>query len=305
MVQSRTSSSKTSTFFFFFFFLFSLILSLSSISAASSTDDFVFGGCTQQKYSPESAYESNVNSLLTSLVNSATYSSYNNFTVTGSTQHDVIYGLFQCRGDLAMPDCATCVVRAVSQLGPLCSQACGGALQLQGCYVKYDNATFLGVEDKAVVLKKCGPSEGYDQDGLGRRDAVLGSLVDSGGLYRVGGSGDVQGVAQCVGDLSFAECQDCVSDAIGRLKSDCGQADFGDMFLAKCYVRYSTGGGAHIYPKAHHDKDTDDGEKTFAIIIGLLAGVALLIIFLAFLRKICEGNGNYKYSSSFQTFISM
>lgn len=40
------------------------------------------------------------------------------------------------------------------------------------------------------------------------------------------------------------------------------------------------------------DKSTNDGEKTFAIIIGLLAGVALLIIFLAFIRKVFEGPGN-------------
>lgn len=34
-----------------------------------------------------------------------------------------------------------------------------------------------------------------------------------------------------------------------------------------------------------------DGEKTFAIIIGLLAGVALVIIFLTFLKKVFGGHG--------------
>lgn len=38
-------------------------------------------------------------------------------------------------------------------------------------------------------------------------------------------------------------------------------------------------------------KSDNEGEKTFAIIVGLLAGVAILIIFLAFLRRICEGQG--------------
>ncbi|KAL5570908.1 hypothetical protein UlMin_020505 [Ulmus minor] len=273
----------------------SFLLSLSSLpihSLSSSTDSFVFGGCTQQKYTPNSPYESNINSLLTSLVNSATYSSYNNYTITGSSPQDVVYGLFQCRGDLSMPDCATCIARAVSQVGGLCPQTCGGALQLQGCYIKYDNATFLGVEDKTVVLKKCGPSDGYDTDRMARRDAVLASLAGSGGPFRVGGSADVQGMAQCVGDLSFGECQDCVSDAIGRLKSDCGQGNFGDMFLAKCYAKYSTGGADQFNSKAHHnDKSSNEGEKTFAIIIGLLAGVALLIIFLAFIRKVFGGSG--------------
>lgn len=150
-----------------------------------------------------------------------------------------------------MPDCATCVAKAVSQFSSLCSQNCGGALQLQGCFVKYDNTSFIGVEDKTIVMKKCGPSDGYDIDAMNRRDAVLGSLMSGagggGGLYRVGGSQDIQGVAQCVGDLSMGECQDCLSEAIKKLKSECGGgAVFGDMFLGKCYARYSTS-GAHAY----------------------------------------------------------
>ncbi|XP_076894039.1 phenylalanine--tRNA ligase beta subunit, cytoplasmic-like [Bidens hawaiensis] len=61
----------------------------------------------------------------------------------------------------------------------------------------------------------------------------------NGQYFRVGGSGSVQGVAQCVQDLSLSECQDCLSEAGGRLKSDCGAAACGDMYLGKCYVRYS------------------------------------------------------------------
>lgn len=188
-----------------------------------------------------------------------------------------------------MPDCATCVAKAVSQLAPLCSQSCGGALQLEGCFVKYDNTSFIGDEDKTVVMKKCAPSVGYDPAVMGRRDAVLASLGSAGGLYRVGGSADVEGVAQCVGDLSTGKCEDCVTEAIGRLKTDCGGAVFGDMFLGKCYARYSTS-GAHAYARSHHG-DHDEAEKTFAIIIGLLAGVALIIIFLTFMRKAFGRNG--------------
>lgn len=209
----------------------------------------------------------------------------------GSSPQDVVYGLYQCRGDLSMPDCATCVTRAVSQFGSLCSQTCGGALQLQGCFVKYDNSTFIGQEDKTVVMKKCGPSNGFDTDAMNRRDAVLGSLGSAGGLYRVGGAQDIQGVAQCVGDLSMGQCQDCLSEAIKRLKTECGGAVFGDMFLGKCYARYTTS-GAHAYAaRSDHGSSHSDSEKTFAIIIGLLAGVALIIILATFLRRVFGENG--------------
>ena len=47
------------------------------------------------------------------------------------------------------------------------------------------------------------------------------------------------------------------------------------------------------------DSSHNDGEKTFAIIVGLLAGVALLIIFLTFMRKVFEGSGKFLCLFSF------
>lgn len=232
------------------------------------------------------------------------FTTYNNFTATGSNQQDTVYGLFQCRGDLNNNDCGRCISGAVSQLGTLCIDSTGGALQLEGCFVKYDNTTFLGVEDKTFVLKKCGPSIGYDSDTLTRVDAVLAYIGNGDGsyqTYRVSGSGNVQGVAQCVGDLSQSECQDCLSDAIGRLKTDCGPAAWGNTYLAKCYVGYTQGGvnsnshtgnGNDGYNDYNDNDDTNNNDKeierTLAIIIGIIAAVALIIVFVSFLNKLCD-----------------
>ncbi|KVH96216.1 Gnk2-homologous domain-containing protein [Cynara cardunculus var. scolymus] len=250
-------------------FIFLLFSHLSS----SATDSFIYGGCSQPRFTPGSPYESNVDSILTSLVNSASFSSFNNFkiSVPGSTQSDIVYGLFQCRGDLSTSDCRDCVAHSVSRLGIICPDATGGAMQLDGCFVKYDSAPFLGVEDKTEVFKKCGPSIGYNSDVLTRRDAVLAYMTSGNGQYfRVGGSGSVQGVAQCIQDLSLSECQDCVAEAGGRLKSECGASAWGDMYLGKCYVRYSER-GFH----SRSDDDNGDVDKTLAIIIGIIAGVAM------------------------------
>ncbi|KAJ8564780.1 hypothetical protein K7X08_001240 [Anisodus acutangulus] len=252
----------------------------------ASIQSFVYGGCSQQKYNPSTVYESNVNSVLTSLVNSASYANFNNFKISmpGSTQDDVVYGLFQCRGDLGSSDCMKCVAAAVSQLGTLCPVSCGGALQLDGCFVKYDNVSFLGVEDKGIVMHKCGPPIMDDSDMLTRNDGVLTYLSGEGQYFRVAGSGKIHGVAQCTQDLSMSECQDCFSEAIIRLKSECGSSSWGDMFLKKCYARFSERG---FTPKS----GDDDVEKTLAITIGLIAGVAVLIVFLSVLNKLCEKKG--------------
>ncbi|XP_045825318.1 plasmodesmata-located protein 6 isoform X1 [Trifolium pratense] len=272
------------------FFLFIVTLLTTSTSSISDTNSFIFGGCSRLKYSPGSAYETSVNSVLTSLVDSAAFTTYNKFT--GTAASETVYGLFQCRGDLNNDQCSTCVARAVSQLGTLCFATYGGALQLEGCFVKYDNVSFFGVEDKTEVTKKCGPSIGLTSDAFTRRDGVLAYLQSSDGSnknFMTNSVGDFKGVAQCTGDLSTSKCQDCVSEAIQRLKSECGASTWGDMYLAKCYVRYSEGGdhsrGSNVDDSNHND---DEIEKTLAILIGLIAGVALIIVFLSFLNKVCE-----------------
>ncbi|XP_023526414.1 cysteine-rich repeat secretory protein 12-like isoform X1 [Cucurbita pepo subsp. pepo] len=280
-----------------FLLLFLVTSALSPPSSATTTaESFVYGGCSQTKYTSGSTYESNLNSILTSLINSASFTLYTNSTVAGAGDGDTVYGLFQCRGDFQNAACAKCVAHAVAQLGSICLDACGGALQLEGCFVKYDNVSFLGVEDKTVVVKKCGAVMGYDSGGWARRDAVLAYLAaadGSGGGYqpfRVGGSGDVQGVAQCVGDLDAGECQDCVVTAVGRLKAECAAAGWGDVFLGKCYARFSHGGiRPHGGGGGNDGRNTDvEIEKTLAVIIGLIAGIAFIVVFLAFLSHYCE-----------------
>ncbi|KAG8382716.1 hypothetical protein BUALT_Bualt05G0106300 [Buddleja alternifolia] len=264
-----------------------IILSHFTTPSISALESFIFVGCSQLRYDVGTPYESNVNSVLSSLVNSASFSNFNNFkiSVPGSTPSDVVYGLFQCRGDLSNSDCHECVVNAVSRLGSTCVGASGGALQLEGCFVRYDNTSFLGVQDKGVVFSKCGPSVGSDPDMWTRRDGVLSYLTAGGQYFRVGGSGQIQGMVQCVQDLSMSECQDCASEAIQRLKSECASSAWGDMFLGKCYARYSERGYSS---KSGNDEEV---EKTLAILIGLIAGVAILIVFLAFLSKLFEGKG--------------
>ncbi|KAI9082128.1 hypothetical protein K1719_035868 [Acacia pycnantha] len=169
------------------------------------------------------------------------FSSYNSLTFlassssSSSSQDIPIYGLFQCRGDLAAPDCSHCVTQAVSQLGTICPDSTGGALQLDGCFVKYDDSQFLGVEDKTLVMKKCGPPDGFNSDVLTQRDAVLAYLETSDGVYkmfRTTSSGTLQG--------------------------------------------------------EHQSNNDNELHKTIAIIVGLIAGVALLIIFISVLTKLSK-----------------
>lgn len=273
------------------FILLSLIASsILTCPANSATESFIYGGCSRVKYAPGTPYESNVNSLLTFLVNSALSASFNEFkaSVPGSGPADIVYGLLQCRGDLSRSECRGCVANAVGQLGTICVDSMGGTLQLDGCFIKYDNVSFFGTEDKSEAMKRCGPSVGIDSNGLTRRDALLDFLAGSGGQYfRLGDSGNFHGVAQCVQDLSTDECQNCLSDATGRLKSECASSTWGDAFLGKCYARFTDKGRSYT-----NNGSDNQVEKTLSITVGIIAGVALLIFFLSIISRALDRKAN-------------
>ncbi|KAJ9554254.1 hypothetical protein OSB04_018299, partial [Centaurea solstitialis] len=228
--------------------------------SVSATNSIIHIQCSQLCFTSTTPYESNLNSLFTFIVDSTSTSSFKTYEVSplGSSQSDVVYGLFQCQSDLSLSDCKDCVASSVSQLKTMCPMSTFGTMQLEGCLVKYDSTPFFGVEDKKEVNKKCGPPIGYSSDILIRLDATLKDLIANSEQYlRRGGHGSMQAMAQCVQDLSISECQDCLSEARQRLKSECELSTWADMYLGKCYIRYVDHGNSN-----NADNCDDDGKSS-------------------------------------------
>ncbi|KAJ6796735.1 putative DUF26 domain family protein precursor [Iris pallida] len=276
-----------------------LLLTVTISYSAADPDTFIFAGCSQFKYEQNSAYGLNVNSALSSLANAASSSTFGKFTSSAASPSSPVYGLFQCRGDISVPDCTSCVRSAISQLSPICPSSAGATIQLDACMIRYGNDSFLGKQDTNLLYKKCGPipNNGYNADLTAMRDNALGSLVASGGTggtYRNGAAGYVQAAAQCVGDISAKDCSDCISSAVGQVKAVCGFAVSGDVYLGKCFAKYystASSSSSSTYTPSSYNRPNNNGNesgKTVAIIIGLMVGIALLIIFLSFVRR----NGN-------------
>lgn len=260
----------------------------------AATGTFIYAGCSPSKYQPGTPFEANLESLLASMAGAAPKAGYSSFTAGagGVGNGTTAYGLYQCRGDLAGADCAACVRDALGQLGQVCAAAYAASLQLEGCYVRYDGTDFLGTPDAAMVYRKCSTSSSSDGEFLRDRDAVLaGDLLQGGAAnngssngYKAGSSGSVQGVAQCLGDLAAPDCAACLAQAVGQLKGTCGTALAADVYLAQCYVRYWADG---YYFRPTQDYSQDDVGRTVAIIVGILAGLAIFVVFISFLRKAC------------------
>ncbi|KAJ6805119.1 putative cysteine-rich repeat secretory protein 15 [Iris pallida] len=273
----------------------SLILSLITLSSLVRASEaagsvFVYAGCSPSKFQPNSPYQSNLNSLFTSIAFSASRSAYSSYT-TGAGD-STIYGLYQCRNDMSSADCSACVQSAVGQLSLVCAESYAASLQLDSCYVRYSNDNFLGRPDTSLEYAKCSASTTDDAEFFRRRDDVLGGL-QAGTGFRVSGSGTVEGQALCLGDLSAADCTACLAEALAKLKNACGPAVAADVYLAQCYARYWAS-GYYLHDSKEHSED--DVGRTVAIAVGALAGFSLVVVILSFLIKACKlttGGGDH------------
>ncbi|XP_044403646.1 plasmodesmata-located protein 8 [Triticum aestivum] len=252
--------------------------------AQAATGAFIYAGCSPSKYERDTAFESNLGSLLASIASTASSgAAYNSFTAGGGVgqaeaTRTAAYGLYQCRGDLGRGECVACVREAVARLGAV-------SLQVDGCYVRYDASDFVGRADNTVAYRKCSSGSSEDAGFLKSRDAVLRELQARAATgYKLTGSGTVQGVAQCLGDIAAPDCAACLAQAVVQLKGTCGSALAADVYLEQCYVKYWLNG--HDF-RSSQDYSGDEFGRTVAIIIGILAGLALLVVFISFLSKAC------------------
>ncbi|CAK9186342.1 unnamed protein product [Ilex paraguariensis] len=262
-------------------FLFSLLTNHGHLVKAHI---FMYAGCSREKYQLNSPFETNLNSLLSSVISYSSQALYNSFAPgndSSTSPQSAVFGLYQCRGDLKAIDCSRCISSAVSQIGLVCPYTYGASLQLDGCFVRFEHTDFLGKLDTSLRYRKCSRSVSNDVEFFRRRDDVLADLQGAIG-FRVSSSGLIEGVAQCLGDLSAVDCSSCLSEALVKLKSLCGSAEASDVFLAQCYARYWASG---YYDASSDSSDKDEVGKTVAIIVGVVAGVAVVIVLLSFCRK--------------------
>ncbi|XP_021748482.1 cysteine-rich repeat secretory protein 15-like [Chenopodium quinoa] len=256
---------------------------------------FIYAGCSQEKFQPSSPFESTINSFLTSVVTSSSQTGlYNTFTPgdsspSTSSSDSPIYGLYQCRGDLRPSDCTSCIQSAVTQIGLICPYSYGATLQLEGCYVRYEKFNFLGKPDNTVMYKRCSRSSSDDAEFFRRREDVLATIQGAVNGFRASSSGSVQGFGQCLGDLNSNDCSNCLNEAVKELKTLCGQAAAAHVFLAKCYAEYWEAGYYDLSTHSSEASHDDEVAKTVAIIVGIIGGVAILIVLLSVCRKSAPG----------------
>ncbi|KAK8717929.1 hypothetical protein V6N13_045179 [Hibiscus sabdariffa] len=267
--------------------------SFTSFTTAADGTNLVFKGCADQKFQdPSGVYLQNLKTLMSTLVSQSSQKSFS--SASSGADPYAITGLFQCRGDLTIPQCYTCVSRIPEMSDKLCGKAVAARIQLSGCYLSYEIVGFKQVPGTEFLYKVCGSSRASGTEFESRRDAAFSMAengVKSGGnsLFYAGQYRSVYVLGQCEGDLGTSDCGDCVKSAFETAKNDCADSVSGQVYLHKCYISYSyysNGVPAISSPSGTGTGTRQSTQRTVAIAVGGVAALGFTIVCLMFLKSV-------------------
>ncbi|KAK1559938.1 hypothetical protein Q3G72_020204 [Acer saccharum] len=273
-----------------------LVVFLCATTAAdtTTTTTLVFKGCADQKFQNlADVYSQNLKTLLSSLVSQSSQKGF--ATTTSGDGQNAIMGLYQCRGDLTLSQCYTCVSKIPDMADKLCGKAIAARVQLSGCYLRYEVIGFKQVSETQLLYKVCGSTQ---ESGTGfeeRRETAFDMVkngVKSNGLFYTGTYEQVYVLGQCEGDLANDDCGDCVQSATERTKNECGDSISGQVYLHKCFISYS------YYPNGVSSTSSSSSpgvrttrqhtQRTVAIAVGGVAALGFCVVLLMFARSLLK-----------------
>ncbi|XP_021730301.1 cysteine-rich repeat secretory protein 11-like [Chenopodium quinoa] len=282
--------------------IFTILYQTQFSKSAPDYTTLVYKGCSRQPISdPSGSYAQSLSSLFSSLLQQSSRSKFYKSTSGGSQSS--ISGLFQCRGDLSNADCYNCVSKLPQLSDQLCGKVTAARVQLLGCYMLFEVSGFTQISGMQMLFKDCSRTNVAGAGFEMKRDSAL--TVMENGVASSGGNGfyttnyqAVYALGQCQGDLSSTDCTQCVKAAVQKAQIECGSSLAGQVYLHKCFISYN------YYPNGVPKSSTSSWSggspgsgqttgKTVAIIVGVTAGVAFLIILVLFVRGLKKKDDDF------------
>ncbi|GMP75323.1 hypothetical protein CsSME_00032459 [Camellia sinensis var. sinensis] len=126
------------------FNIFGVLLFLCTLCLLSlitkATPNYMSIWCTNTTtYTPNSTYQSNLNTLFSSLSSNALPVNGFDYSKSGSSAPDIAYGLYLCRGDVSTAVCQDCVVTATQEVVQRCPKSKNVTILYDECMLLYSN----------------------------------------------------------------------------------------------------------------------------------------------------------------------
>ncbi|CAH9127655.1 unnamed protein product [Cuscuta epithymum] len=164
-----------------------------------------------------------------------------------------VYGLFQCREYLSIPDCLACFDVAAVKIRSCSTRAYGARVVYDGCFLRYESSEKYEVASESWNNIDCGNQSSPAlvsstvQQALTNLDKATPKMINP-KMYAAtktplpnsnNGSSNIYAMAQCVETLTTSGCQSCLDTALGLFRS-CLTSSNARSYDTGCFMRYST-----------------------------------------------------------------
>lgn len=201
-------------------------------------------------YSSGSAFEDNLNLVLSSL---AVNSSLTGYLFTSHGQHpDVVYGLAQCTSGISTQDCQTCAVSAAKEIIQACPNQKEAFFYYGNCLLEYSYQNFYSVVRSNVLVGFVNTQNAADPVVFnGQLGSLLESLSKTAALSPLRSAigtvnntylANIYAMMQCTRDLSANSCSVCLQSLTNQIPDCCGGKLGARLIFWSCELRFE------VYP---------------------------------------------------------
>ncbi|KHN15818.1 Cysteine-rich receptor-like protein kinase 25 [Glycine soja] len=231
--------------------------------ATDLNSNYLNHSCSSNKtFTPNSAYQSNLQTLLASLSSHATTAQFYNTTAGGGDVGETIYGSFMCRGDVTNHTCQECFKTATQQITLRCPHSKEALIWYHECLVRYSNRCFFSTVEEwprfsfmdynVTSSTKEEGSYGFwllsktlsDAVGEAANAGPAGTMKFATKNATLSGAQEVYTLVQCTPDLSSQDCSKCLGDIMRDIPLCCLGRIGGMVLYPSCTLMF---GLRHFY----------------------------------------------------------
>ncbi|KAK4588146.1 hypothetical protein RGQ29_019230 [Quercus rubra] len=285
-----------------------VVLSLLSSIISEAAPTYQYHYCSDENFTPNSTYQSNLKLLLSSLSsNSSIESGFYNITVGQNSSNNTIYGLFLCRGDVTTEVCQDCVATATKNIvQQFCPRGRWVVIWYDECMLRYSEPNYFFIMNDPSFSKCTDNTTVAELDGFKKllatvfddsvtraQSAQLGAKMFATKEAMFSSSLTLYSLVQCTPDISSFDCNKCLRGAIANLPTDCNGKQGAMGLYTSCSVRYDVHPFYRIIPSsplplpppAPPGKRQSSSVRIIAIVTSIAVSVVLLTMVYCFRRR--------------------
>lgn len=228
-----------------------ILMFLPLIFAAGNLPFYLSYFCSNETFTPQSPYQSNLKDLLLKLSAQASLGQDFYQIPVGDVVGSQVYGSYLCRDDLTDGVCKNCVAAASEQVTErYCPIAKEVLIWYDECMLRYSNRSFFNIVEEfpyVMIRNQANVTEPeYFRKVLQNIQDEFASEAEHGGKsfltkeVKFTGNLYIYGLMQCTPDLSGADCTECLRQAIGNLTVFTEGKQGGRVLKPSCNIWFYT-----------------------------------------------------------------